>query len=309
MRGPGMPAAVDTRHATADATGEVSARLDRRLRNVACGLAAYTLLGGLTSFAGWAFDLRRLTDWIDSGVSIQPNTTLAVICAGAGLLLLARRRPRGAQLFAAAVVLIGGLTLLEWIARLDFGIDGIFLFGREWGRVGVIVPGRMGPPGALSSTLLGTALLLAARGGRGRAAAPYLAALTMGISLLSLIGYLFDSNVLYTLPRLTVIAFQTSTFLMASSLALVLNLRERTPVKWLTAPGPAGILVRRAAPLLVLLPIALGSMGLFGNRLGIYDLSFGVALRTVFEIGLLLGLLWWSARAVARQVARVAEQE
>jgi len=304
-----MPAAVDTRHATADATGEVSARLDRRLRNVACGLAAYTLLGGLTSFAGWAFDLRRLTDWIDSGVSIQPNTALAMACAGAGLILLALHRPRGAQVFAAAVILIGGLTLLEWIARLDFGIDGLFLFGREWGRVGVIFPGRMGPPGALSSTLLGTALLLAARGGRGRAAAPSLAALTMGISLLSLIGYLFDSNVLYTLPRLTVIAFQTSTFVMASSLALLLNLRERTPVTWLTDAGPAGVLVRRAAPLLVLLPIALGSLGLLGSRLGIYDLSFGVALRTVFEIGLLLGLLWWSARAVSRQVARVAEQE
>ncbi|HET8948735.1 MAG TPA: ATP-binding protein [Candidatus Polarisedimenticolia bacterium] len=304
-----MEVAVGQRQSAAGPEGDVSAHLERRLRALAIGLAGYTLLGGLTSFAGWAFDLRRLTDWVDSGVSIQPNTTLVVTCAGAGLLLLARRRLRGAQILGGVIILIGGLTLLEWITGLDFGIDSLFMFGRTWGRVGVIVPGRMGPPGALSSTLIGTTLLLAARGGRGRAMVPYLAGLTMGTSLLSIIGYVFDSNVLYTLPRLTVIAFQTSTFVMASSLALVFNLRERAPAKWLTDPGPVGILVRRAAPLLVLLPIALGSLGLLGNRYGVYDLSFGVALRTVVEIALLLGLLWWSARAVDRQVARAAEQE
>jgi PAS domain S-box-containing protein len=304
-----MPAAGDSRHATADPAADVSAQREARLRIVTLAFAAYALLGGLTSFAGWAFDLRRLTDWIDSGVSIQPNAALAVACAGAGLLLLAHGRRRAAEVFGVAVALLGGVTVLEWITRLDFGVDDLLLFGRTWGRVGVVVPGRMGPPGSLSWTLIGLGLVLAARGGRGRAAVPPLMGVTMGVSLLALIGYAFGSDILYMLPRLTVIALQTSTFVMASSLALLLEVRERPPVSWLSDLGPAGTLVRRAAPLFVFLPIALGSLSLLGFRTGAYDFSFGIALRTVVEIGLLLGLLGWSAAAIDRQRARAADQE
>jgi PAS domain S-box-containing protein len=287
----------------------VSALLARRLRALSIGFAAYTLAGGLTSFAGWVFDLRRLTDWIDIGVSIQPNSALAVALAGAGLLCLATGSRRAAEVLGIVVVMIGGMTLVEWIAGIDFGIDALLLFGRTWGRVGVVVPGRMGPPGSLSWTVLGIGLMLAARGGRGRAAVPPLAVLTMGVSLLSLIGYSYNSDVLYTLPRLTVIAFQTSTFVMAASLALVLNVSEHAPMRWLTDPGPAGVLFRRAAPLLVFLPLMLGRLSLLGDRFGVYDLGFGTALRTVVEIGLLLGLLCWSAAAIAKQVTRASEQE
>src|SRR5262249_53539002 len=162
---------------------------------------------------------------------------------------------------------------------------GLLLFGRTWGSVGTVVPGRMGPPGSLSWTLLGIGLIVAARGGRGRAAVPSLAALTMGISLLSLIGYSYSSDILYTLPRLPVIAFQTGTVGMAASLALVLNIPEHVPMRWLTDPGPAGTLFRRAAPWLVFLPLVLGALSLLGDRLGAYDLGFGTALRTVVEIG------------------------
>src|SRR5262245_206320 len=304
-----MEVAVPQRQSTADPDADVSAQLERRLRALALGLAVYALAGGVLSFAGWVLDLPRLTDWINIGVSIQPNTTLAVIAAGAGLVLLARGRRRGAEVLGIVVTFIAGTALLEWLLRVDLGIDAALLFGRTWGRGGVLFPGRMGPPGAVSWTLVGVSLMLAARGGRGRAAVPSLAALTAGISLLSLIGYSYNSDVLYTLPRLTVIAFQTSTFVMACSLALALNVAEHAPMRWLTDPGPAGTVFRRAAPLLVFLPLVLGSLSLLGDRLGIYDIAFGTALRTVVEIGFLLGLLWWSAEAVARQVALTAEHE
>ena len=303
-----MAAGAQQRRATADPEG-VSALLERRLRGVALGLAAYALAGGLLSFAGWAFDLPRLTDWLDTGVSIQPNAALAVILAGAAALLLGLGRRRAAAALGVATAAIGGTALFEWVSGIGLGIDGLFLFGRAWGRVGVIEPGRMGPPGALSWTLLGAGLLLATRGVRARRFVPGLASITMGVSLLSLIGYSYSANVLFTLPRATVIAFQTSTFVMAVSLALLLNIPERSPARRLIDTGPAGTLFRRAVPLLILLPILLGLLSLTGTRLGVYDPAFGIALRTVIEVALLLGLLWWAVDAVARQTARAAEQE
>src|SRR5436190_5419922 len=49
-------------------------------------LGIYVLLGGVTSFTGWAADIPRLTDWDNTGISIQPNATVAVTTAGAALL-------------------------------------------------------------------------------------------------------------------------------------------------------------------------------------------------------------------------------
>ncbi|MBY0307311.1 MAG: hypothetical protein K2Q09_01075, partial [Phycisphaerales bacterium] len=56
-----------------------------RLRSVvvACGL--YALLGGAISFAGYVFDVQRLTDWDGNGISIQPNAAVCAALSGLAL--------------------------------------------------------------------------------------------------------------------------------------------------------------------------------------------------------------------------------
>ena len=278
------------------------------LRRWSQALAGYALAGGMVSLAGWVFDVPRLTDWTGYGISIQPNTCFAVLFASAAALALTAGRFRVAGVCGGIVAFIGGATLLEWISGLDFGIDTLFMFGRTWGRVGVVFPGRMGPPGATSWTLLGVGLLLASRGARQRRFVPALALVTLALSLLSLVGYAYGASILYTLPRLTVIAMQTSTFIFALSLALVLSVPERSPASRLVEAGAAGALVRRAVPVLVLLPIALGFLRLVGQRAHLYDLEFGTALRTVVEIILMLALLWWTASTIRAQARRAERQ-
>lgn len=181
----------------------------------------YLLIGGVTSFLGWAFDIRRFTDWDNNGISIQPNATICASLTGLALLLLASNRRRGAAAFGLIVLLIGGATGLEWITGFNLGIDSLFMFGREWGRMGVVVPGRMGPPGSLSWTLIGICLVLTASTTPARRWAPLIALVPLSLSLLSMTGYLYGVDVLYTLPRLTVIAFQTATFIAATSIGLI----------------------------------------------------------------------------------------
>ena len=75
-------------------------QLHRRAILVAAALGCYALTAGFLSFAGWVFDVRRLTAW-GGGISIQPNTALAAVAAGAGLLLLTARAG-GARSFPSA---------------------------------------------------------------------------------------------------------------------------------------------------------------------------------------------------------------
>src|SRR5688572_4525714 len=103
-------------------------------------LATYVVLGGLVSLLGWAADIRRLTDWDDTGISIQPNTTVAVMAAGIAVLLLARDSRGPAAALGALVLLIGLSVIFQRVSGVDLGVDTPLMFGRTWGREGVVSP-------------------------------------------------------------------------------------------------------------------------------------------------------------------------
>jgi PAS domain S-box-containing protein len=269
-------------------------------RRIALALALYALIGGMCSFLGWMLDIRRLTDWNNSGISIQPNAALCVALSGLSLLLLVSERRRAAAALGSTVLLLGGTTLMEWITGATLGIDGLFLFGREWGRAGVVWPGRMGPPGSLSWTLIGTALLLSASSARGRRLAPPLAIVTLALSVISITAHLYGASILYTMPRLTIIALQTATFIVAVSIGLIACYPDRQPLRLLLDRGTAGLLARRLLPLLIAVPFGLGMLRVLGQEAGLFDTAFGTTLRTVVELVIVFGLLWWSLSIVRR---------
>ena len=275
----------------------------RRPSTVQLLLAIYALAGGLVSFFGWYADVRRLTDWLDSGISIQPNATIAVICAGLALLLLRNGYRRAAGALGLFVALIGASVLFQYGTGINLGIDVLLTFGRNWGRAGVVVPGRMGPPGAVSWTALGLGFFFAGfePDRRWRAFSPALAVVGLTIAGLSIIGYLYGVNVLYTVPTITVIALQTSTFILAVSIGLIIALPERAPMRLLDDSSPAGALARKMLPAVVLVPIALGLLRLTGEQMGLYSVAVGTALRTIAEIALLSALLWWAANTIGHQ--------
>ncbi|HZM93594.1 MAG TPA: ATP-binding protein [Vicinamibacterales bacterium] len=277
----------------------------RRARNVSLALGVYPLLGAVISFAGWAADLPRLTDWNGAGISIQPNATIAAMASGIAILLLEYGHRRIAALCGVLVAAIGSTVLYQYISGVDLHIDTLLMFERQWGRGGVLSPGRMGPPGATSWTIIGFAFIIASlfptTWVRTRSLVPLIASLTAAIAFLPLIGYLYGANVLYSIPTATVIALQTSTFILAVSLGLMLAVPEHGAVRLLTDTGPAGVLIRRILPALIVIPVVLGLVRLAGEQAGWYDLAFGTASRTLAEIALLLVLLWWTASAISRQ--------
>ncbi len=265
---------------------------------LAAGLGWYALAAGLLSFAGWAFDVRRLTAW-GGGISIQPNTALAAMAAGAGLVLLTRGRRRAVVPFAVLCGLIGLATLSEHVSGVDLGIDSLLMFGRPWGHAATVVPGRMGPPGSTSWSLLGIGLLTALGGRRGRQIAAGLALATVTIGALSLIGYLFGANPLYAVARITAIALQTSTMIMAVAIGLMAALPDIQPMRTLLESSGAGLLARRAIPLVILVPLVLGLLRARGQQAGWYDTGLGIALLVLALIIVMSAVLWWCVRAVS----------
>ena len=260
---------------------------------------AYALIGGIVSFSGWAFGIQRLTDWNGSGIAMKANTAIAIAVAGAGLLVTvtrpdAHRLGRGLGLFVAA---LGGLTLLEHLTGWTLGIDTL-LFDEAPGAPATAAPGRMGPPAATSLLLIGAALVLLSRGWRERRVAVGLGIVTFGIALLSLTGYAYGAEAMYTLPRLTGIAVQTASMLAALAIGVVAAAPDHEPFLTLRADSSAGVLARRLLPFVLLVPLLIGWLRLRGEQMGFYDTAFGAATRSVVETALLAALMFWSLRAI-----------
>ena len=196
------------------------------------------------------------------------------------------------------VGLIGASALFQYLSGISLGIDTLLLFDRTWGRAGTLAIGRMGPPASVSWTLAGAALILLPGGaGKRRAAAALGVAITC-IASLSLAGYLFGADPLYSIPRLTTIAVQTSSILLAVGVGLIAAVPDRQPMRGLLEDSAAGVLTRRILPFIIFIPAILGRLRVWGQDAGLYDTAMGTAVLVLGLIGFLCGLLWWSAGAV-----------
>jgi PAS domain S-box-containing protein len=275
-------------------------------------VSAYAILGGTVTLCGWAFDLPRLTDWGNSGISMFANTAICAILCGISLLLalapgIAWRR-RAARAAAGLVAVIGGLTLLEHLTGITLGIDTL-LIERPWGQRAAVSPMRMGPPASTSFLILGVVLVLTTIGNRARWTASVLAAIPVAVSSLSLTGYLFGANQLFGVARFTAIAWQSSTILAALGIGAIAAIPEHGVSAALSRRDTGGALLRRLAIPIVLIPFLVGWLRLMGQEAGYFDTAFGTALRTLIEIVLLFALIWWTSNGISRHEGLAAEAQ
>ena len=280
----------------------------RLQRAVAMVTGAYAMMGGIVTLVGWALGIPRLTSWDGSGIVMKANTAVAVIAAGLALLLWqgGRRRAVLVRGLGTMVTVIGGLTLLQHLTGLNFGIDTL-LVHEPPGAPATTAPGRMGPPASTCFTLFGLALLFLTGKTRTRYWAAVLGTAVLGIAALSLVGYLYNSSPLFSFPRLTGIALQTASMLAGLALGLIMSVSEHGLGEALHRDDAGGIVLRRLMLAMIFLPVIIGWMRVQGERAGLYDSAFGSASRTLCEIVLLLGVLWWTARGLSRSDQKVRE--
>jgi signal transduction histidine kinase/CheY-like chemotaxis protein len=268
-------------------------------RYVSLVAAGYAFIGGLVSLAGWIIGNDALRDWWHTGITIKANTAIGFIAAGGALLIAillptARRSIYGLAGFS---LIIGTLTLLEHIVGANFGIDTLF-FDEAAGAPATSAPGRMGPPASVSFLAIGIATILMTGNARSRSISVYLALLILCIGTLSCVGYIYGAEAMYRLPRLTGVSIQSATMIVALGVGMLAALPDRQPTKTLCEIGPIGDLARRLVPAAIAVPLVLGWLRLVGHQAGFYDHAFGTALRTLAEMVVLSGVVWWTVQTI-----------
>jgi len=262
---------------------------------------------GCLALAGWAFDVAGLKTFRFPGLaSMKANAGVAHALVGASLWLLQSRRVglrsrRAAQACASVVVLIGFLTLVEYVSGVDLGIDQL-LFEELPGAVSTAYQGRMPVYAALSFLMVGSALLVLDRETRsGYRPAQFLSLITGVIALLIVVHYGFHLSVpphlgaMYPeMPLHGAIAFAFA------SAGIQLARPDRGMVTVLTSTGVGGTVARRLIPVCLVVPFALDVLTLAGEEAGLYDEDTRTALHSVLVTGVLLIVVFFVSRYLDR---------
>jgi signal transduction histidine kinase len=270
-------------------------------------VAAVGVVGlGLLVIVGWHTGNRTLVQVVPGFVPMQYNTALGFVCCGAALLLLVCARPRWAAVAGGVATLIGGLTLVEYLAHIDLGIDQLLM--EHDITVHTSQPGRMAPNTAICFLLTGLCAaidLLDWRAARRSLAQVVLASLVFGLASVPLSGYFTGLETAYGWGNLTQMAVHTSAgFIVVSvgMMALVwsrgIEGRSRLP-SWL--PIPIAIAIVTAT---LCFWQALVAEGLRIERLH-KDLS---SLPNLAAVMLLVGTLLAVAMALVAYLAQQAAQ-
>ena len=266
---------------------------------IGAAIGAFVLLG-------WMMDIAVLKSINPGWVTMKANTAMGFVLTGSAVWLKARdaalTKPLWRvidQALAGMVVLLGLLTLFEYLAGLDLGID-LLLFMESTGSVGTLSPGRMAPAAALCFVLLGSALLLSGGASRFRPYISLFALMTLLLALSSGLIYLYDTDNSYGLGQVMQLAAHTTLTFILLALGILCLQPEEGVVALLRRQDSGGAIIRRLLPVAVFLPILIGWLKLIGERSDLYEPDFGTALIALSYIVILSMLVIWSARFLSR---------
>lgn len=264
---------------------------------VACaavGATATIVLGG------WALDLPSLTRLHPTFASMKVTTALCLQALAASLWLQSRpatgRRLLGARLLAILPAALAAASLAEDLSGIGVGIDQRLAV--DLTSAPDQAPGRMAPATAIAVLTIGVALArLDSRWRRGWLA-PRLLVVPGSVACLALLGYVFGIDGFYRLLPFNSVALHTALSLAALVIGALAARPDRSVVALWRDNGPAGVIVRRTLPAVVMVPATVAGALLAGQCANWFGDEFHSAFLAVASSLALGGAIVWIARTV-----------
>jgi PAS domain S-box-containing protein len=278
---------------------EQAARTERRFQRVATACALSVGALGLVVMLAWLLDAEAL-----QLQRMKFNTALCLVLLSTSLgIRVLRPTSRISGWAAAGPLALSGISLIASLSEIDLGIDQLFVDERM--VVGLAsAPGRMGPNTALCLLLSASSLafLDARRWAKG------ISSLVLFIAFVALAGHIFSARALFGVPGHAMLAPHTAAGLVVLSIGILAARPKRSPFAGLADSTRAAALARRALPVLILSPIAVGSLILTGQRAGAFGTELGLAFVVTITATLLAVGAWMYATLQGRAERHSAQR-
>jgi signal transduction histidine kinase len=232
---------------------------------------------------------------------IAPNTACSFIFVGIFIFLLGRAGKEQTiaratvALFSLLIALLGLATLIEYIFRLNIGIDQLF-FSQKMGA-NII---RMSPQSAFNFLMVGLALFFYALRERKYVLWGQVLIIAAGITaFVSLFGFFYGVAGLYTIAPYKGMAAHTAVAFVAVFLGILMTRPETGFVKIFSGKGLSSMAARRL--ILALFAILLiETLVVIGGRAGAYELVYESLIHLLIVAGVFVFLIFYSFRSLDR---------
>ena len=191
---------------------------------VVLGGALSSILG-IVVLVGWYTHNITLIQVLPTFVAMQFNTALSFLLSGLGVIALARENRSASStsiVCGIAVILVGLLTLVQYIFVINLGIDELLM--EHYITTETSHSGRMAPNTALCFLLTGAALVLLNSTNKNSKILPIisiLGSLVFGLGIVALIGYSVSIEAAYGWGGLTRMAVHTACGFMILGMIII----------------------------------------------------------------------------------------
>lgn len=263
--------------------------LTERFQKASLFLSSLVMLIGFLVLLGWLLDIATLKSISPQWISMKTNTALCFLLIGFSVFLqnplikwpvnLAYKKTLSVS--AAVVVgLIAILTLIEYLFRINLGIDEL-IFKEDVSALGTLHSGRMAQVTVICFLLLGVSnILFNYKIFKFRIL--QFAILLVGIfSIVGLAGYIFGAEEMYSTGGFNSIAFHSVVCFFLLTIATLFARPQEGLMKLVSSGTIGGKQIRKTFHFAVVLLFLLGWLHLRGEQLGIYDSRFGIGILII----------------------------
>jgi len=243
-----------------------------------------------------------------SFVTMKTNTAIAFLLSGISLLFLSteqniERWKLFTNIFSLLVIFIGMFSLLEYIFKIDLGIDQ-FLFKESPGAIGTSQLGRMAPNTAVSFIAVGLSLILMnVKSIRIFSLAQIFAVIVALISWAALLGYVYGIPESYGAADYTKMALHTSITFIFVSVGILFLKPHQGLLAIFIREEKSSTLMRRLLLSAIFLPALFGWLRWKGETEGVYSTALGMIIMVIGTTLIMSITILWIASALNRSEA------
>ncbi|MDJ1503842.1 sensor histidine kinase [Xanthocytophaga agilis] len=256
----------------------------------------YIVMGiALATLAGWQLNVDILRRIIPGLVAMNPTTAVLFIFYGIAFISIhstSHFYQFTGVILLGLVICIGCIKIVQYIADIPDGIDSIFYGDRLREDIKYNIPNRMSIITAISFLVNSLSLYLYTKPIlQKQSLANYALAVGMFISLLSVIGYIYQVDIHHSVVQRFPMAPNTALNFLLIAIALLLSQKDTGYMKEIFSPYTGGVLARKLIPSMVIIPVGMGLLLLVGSWTRLYGSDFRIALHTLGVITLMIAVL------------------
>ncbi len=261
-------------------------------------------LGVCVIVGGWLLGIDVLKGLLPGLPTMKVNTALCLMLGGISLALAQktclchvkqwRRGYRFLGFVAAGLMIwISALTLAEYSLGIELGVDQWLVLQPEPAG-SVAAPGRMAPNTAATFLLLGIALIWV-HSSRCGVASQVFVLLAAHVGFVALVGYLYETTVLYGAGSKTGMAIHTALGAIALSVGVLCLFPNRGWLALLWDSKLGSVMLRQLLPIVIVAQLLIGLFAETAQIRNYYGVQASSAVTTTLSLILLSTLITWKA--------------